>query len=361
MNDVMISRIDKTGGRDLEAFLQFPMELYSDRRMTRYNILKTRKMVAGPGDFDLYLARNGADRVVGRMVLGSNPLLLDEKGVPYGCAGLFDVVEDYEVFRRMLDYARNYFRDRNHLLFPFFKATWYPYRFAVRGREKLDYFMEYPDREYYGDFTRRYGVEESYLYRSRLNYDMDGNIEKNRSAYEKALAGGITFRSLDKTRPREEMRIIYDLTVENFQESLFYTDISFEEFYSLYEGILSLLDARFMTFAFDDRGEPVGYGFTTPDFTPLLRRYDTTRLWGKLLFYLNRHRFDGIIPKTAAVRTSYRQMGIFGAIYYLHNVLARELGCRYILGGYVYIGNVTYKVMTGETQDKEYELYKIRV
>ncbi len=322
---------------------------------------KLEVILSGPGDFELFLAKSSSGETLGRMVLGVNPELKDGQGVPFGYAGIFDCVEDYGVFSFMLDYAREYFSGRNHFLFPFFKATWYIYRFTSKGHGAFDYFMEFPDKPYYAGYTKRYGVDDTYLYVGSITTDIDSVIEKNRGSYVKALSHGISFRDLNPSRLKEDMKIVYDLTVENYTENLFFTKIAFDEFYELYRGVLSILDPRFLTFGINREGKPVCYGFAPPDYTPLLNKYDTGSLFGRICLYLNRKKVSGLVLKTAATDAGHRKLGIYGGICHLHALRAREMGCRYVIGGFTYVDNVTHRVMSGDLTWKEYELYRIRV
>jgi len=361
MADVEIVQIDVKNRRDFAEFLDFSVRLYGGDMLVKNTVPKLKTALAGPGDFGLYLAKSTGGGTVGRMVLGTNPDLVDDAGVHYGYAGIFDCVEDYGVFSAMLDYARVRFRGRNHFLFPFFKATWYIYRFTSKGHGAFDYFMEFPDKPYYAEYAKRYGVNDTYRYVGSITRDIDDVIEKNRKSYEKARSLGITYRDLDPKRLREDMRAVYDLTVNNYTENLFFTRISFEEFYDLYRGVLSVLDPRFLTFGVNREGRPVCYGFAPPDYTPLFRKYDTGTLRGRLGLYLNRKKLTGMILKTAATDAAHRQMGIYGGICHLHALRGKELGYTYVIGGFTYVDNVTHKVMSGDLIWKEYELYRIQV
>lgn len=361
MANIRLRKISAGDRRDFNEFLDFPVRLYNGSMAVRNTIPKLRTILTGPGDFSLFLAESDGSETLGRMVLGVNPDLRDEAGVPFGYAGIFDCVEDYGVFSAMLDFARKYFAGRGSILFPLFKATWYIYRFTAKGHGAFDYFMEFPDKPYYAGYTKRYGVRDTYLYVGSITDDIDDVIEKNRKSYEKALSLGISFRDMDPKNMKEDLRIVHRLTVENYTQNLFFTPISFDEFYDLYKGVLSILDPRFLTFGINREGRPVCYGFAPPDYTPLLNKYDTGTLLGRIGLYFNRKKFDGLVLKTAATDARHRQMGIYGGICHLHALRAKELGCRYVIGGFTYVDNVTHKVMSGDLTWKEYELYRIGV
>ncbi|MBF0226034.1 MAG: hypothetical protein HQK76_11310 [Desulfobacterales bacterium] len=349
MESISIVKINKNSLNELDEFLMFPLEIYEDKKMIEFNIPKTKSMVTETGDFDLFLAKSSSGKVQGRMVLGVNPAITDENGCPYGYVGIFDVVENFEIFKQMLDYARQSFTGKNYILFPLFKSTWYPYRFTSQGFHNYHYFMEFPEQEYYAEFTKKYGVEEAYKYIASISYDIDKLIENNKKSYEKALSCGISFRNIDLSRPREEFKIVYDLTVDNYndQTNRFFTKISFEEFYSFYEGVIKILDSEFLTFGCNSKGEPVSYGFSPPDYTPIIE--------GK------GNKIEGVIIKTGATDSNYRKMGIYGGITYLHGLESKKRNYKYAIGGYTDINLFTHKVMPKDLIWKEHELYKLKV
>ncbi|MBF0452402.1 MAG: hypothetical protein HQK75_16995 [Candidatus Magnetomorum sp.] len=350
MTPITIHKIDKTNESDIQAFLTFPLDIYENKKFIQYYMKKVSSMIHGEGDFELFLAESAHHEIVGRMVMGKNTEILDEKGVPYAYIGLFDVVKDYTVFKQMIDFGKHYFLNNNHyILFPFFKSTWFPYRFTSKGFDAYHYFMEYPDLPYYSEFTNQYGFEEEYKYLGSISYDMDSIITDNEYSYHKALKHNIRFRNFDPSKPREELKHVYDLTVRNYndQTNRFFTIISFDEFYSLYEGIITMLDPEFLGFGINEQGAPVSYFFCPPDYTPIiLGESDTVK---------------GFIPKTAATDKAYRKMGIMGGIIYLQGLEAKKRNYQYAIGGYTDERLFTHKVMPDSLSWKEYSLYRLKI
>lgn len=360
MSDVLLmEKISTKNRKQFDEFLQFSLHLYGGKMIVKNTIPKLRAILLGPGEFDLFLAKTRNGETVGRMVIGIQRELRDDDGIPLGYVGIFDCVKDYDVFQAMLDYAKTVMKGVRHFLFPFFKATWYIYRFTAKGFGSFDYFMEFPDMPYYAEYAKRYGIEKIHRYVGSISHDIDEVAEKNKKSYDKAISYGISFRDLDKKHLKHDLRIVYELTVNNYQDNLYFSPISFEEFFSLYQGLLKILDPQFLTFGINKDGREVCYGFSPPDYTPLFEKYNTGTLWGKGAFFLNRKKVHGMILKTAATDAGHRQMGIYGGICYLHALRGKNLGYRYVIGGYTYVDNVTHKVMSGNLTWKEYELYRI--
>ncbi len=356
--NISIRKISPSNSSDLNTFLNFPLKLYGYNAKTENSIMKTAQLVAAGRGYDFFLAVKGGE-VCGRMALGSNPDICDPQGIPYGQAGLFEVIEDFKIFSVMIDFAKGCFKERNTLLFPFYISTWYQYRFISNGFDTFKFFMETENKEYYSEFTKRYGVEEVIYYRSYLENEIDSLLNQNKKAYDKAIESGIRFRELNKSDIYNEMKVIYDLSIKGFTDNLFYTEITFPAFNELYSASIKFLDADSFTFACNENGEPVGFIFCSPDYSFLFDKLNMYSIIGKLKFLLFRGRAKGTIIKTTTVLPEYRNRGIFGALTYIQGKVAKKRKYNYMIGAFVFLGNYPARVFTDNKTEKEYELYRI--
>jgi len=349
MTAIDITKINKKDEKACEKFLDFPLSIYDDKKLIMYNREKVKSMINEAGDFDLFVATSSQGVIVGRMVMGTNEGIVDDNGILYAHIGLFDVIENYDVFKQMIDFGKAYFSKHNYILFPFFKSTWYPYRFTSEGFDCFNYFMEYPDKKYYAEFTNRYGFETEYKYLGSITYDMDGLISDNEYSYQKAMEHNIKFRNFDKTRPVEDLKIVYELTTRNYNNktNLFYTPITFEEFYHLYKGVIDMLDSEFLTFGLNENDEPISYCFSPPDYTPLILGTSD--------------KITGFIPKTVATDKAYRKMGLVGGMLYVQSIEAKKRNYTYAIGGFTDERLFTHELMPDDLEWKKYSLYKLKI
>ncbi|MGV8073461.1 MAG: hypothetical protein AB2L11_02705 [Syntrophobacteraceae bacterium] len=356
----VIERIDPGNSSDMKDFLNFPLLVYGNNAKTKNCIAKTKRLVSAGTDSAFLLAKRDGE-IVGRMAVGCNEDILDQDGTPYGQIGLFEVIEDYEVFSAMVDFGRELCKAGNrYVLFPFFISTWYPYRFVSSGFDAFDFFLEPDNKEYYAQFADLYGAHETFLYKSSMD-DVDDFIEKNKKSYDKAIESGFTFRGFNKSDIRNELRIAYDLSIRCFNENIFYGDISFQRFLDLYLPSVKLLDKDCFLFALDEAKKPVGFLFCSPDYTYLFNNTYMYSLPGKIRFLLERNRAKGLIAKSGAVLSEYRGKGIIGALCYLQGLHSRERNYRYIIVALAHSQNVSLRVCSSNRTEKEYKLYKIAV
>ncbi|MGH7319152.1 MAG: hypothetical protein ACRELA_05950, partial [Candidatus Rokuibacteriota bacterium] len=110
-------------------------------------------------------------------------------------------------------------------------------------------------------------------------------------------AAGIRLRELDPARFDEEIRALFDTSLEAFANNLYYTPIALEEFRAMYETVRPILDPSLVILAEDASGRLVGYLFGYPD--PLSDRGSgPTRA----------------VAKTAAVSPVARRAGVGAAL-----------------------------------------------
>lgn len=358
---IIIREIHRNQHREVNLFLDLPVAIYGDTPRTRNDIAKTRDLLKILGDGKLFLALRDS-RAVGRMCCTGNPGITDEHGIPYGMVGLFECLDDYEIFADLIDHARTLFRSCNYLLFPFYRSTWHQYRLAADGGDRFHFFLEPRSAPQYAAFAERYGAAGVHTYYSYLTRDIDAIIDDNRRHFERLRDSAISIRPLDKRRIDEELAAIHTVSTAAFRNNPFYTDIPRDEFVALYRSSLKLIDADFCTIIENGEGTVIGYYFSIPDFTPLYDRLDLGSIMGKLRFLLERRAaVRGMIIKTVAILPDYRNAGIHGAATCHHALLARERGYRYIIAALIHEDNPSIQTIKERAEQKEYRLQVIKI
>lgn len=343
---------------DIDKFLQFSVLLYGDTPFVHNCILKIKNIIKETSGYDLYMAEKD-DRVVGRMSIGINENYSGSNYEHYGYVGLFDVVEDYDVFSLMIDFAKEKLADCEKILFPLHVSTWYLYRFSRKGRDNFRFFHEIPDKDYYAEFAEKYSTKETYRYKSIISHNPAGVIKKNQKGYASALEKGISFSNFKKSRAESMLRTVYEISIRAFKDNLFYIPLNWHDFYSLYKDSLRMIDEDLFTIAFNEKNEPVGFCFSTPDYTELFDRYRLDSISGKAGLFIKKNKTKGMIIKTVAVVPEYRGKGIQGALTMLHAAVAEKRNYEYIIGALIYSGNYSPEVLGKPVIEKEYELYSI--
>ncbi|MCP4131577.1 MAG: hypothetical protein GY754_11415 [bacterium] len=360
-----VIKINKNNKNDVDNFLQLPLFIYGNSPTIHNSVSKTKSLIESTNLLDLYIVqrmnKKQAPETVGRMAVGFNEQLLDENNVPFGQVGLFEVIEDYDIFSAMLDFAKELLKDKKSILFPMYTSTWYPYRFTSKGDSLFKFFLEAPAKEYYSSFAARYGVTDTFRYKSIICRNIDQVLEKNNKPFKRASEEGITFRRFDKSQAEKEIETIYELSIQAFNDNAFYTSINRDEFANLYKGSINLIDDEFFTIALNSKKEPVGFCFSSLDYSPILEKANIRSFAGKLKFFLNRKKIKGFIIKTVGVIPEYRGKGIQGALTCLHAQTAKQRNYEYIIGALIHSENASPKVLGEPVTEKEYEMYRIKI
>jgi len=292
----------------------------------RHSLL--RECFAGRQLVLLSLAAGAARaRVVARLT----PVLRDGAGKPYGMLGFFEAFEDEDLVSALLREALGWLRERGagEIIGPIDGDTWHRYRFNVGPHERPPFLMEPANPPHYPRSWERLGFEPFERYHSRTVADVTPAMQALEPEHERALAAGYVLRPLDRRRLREELLLLYQISIRSFASNALYTEISREDFLALYEGVGSLLDPELVLFAHDPRGEPVAFAFAFLDRFPAVRAMRGKRgPLSKLRFLLARGQVDAVNVKSLAVLPEHRRARLAYALTWRLYRRALELGVR---------------------------------
>jgi len=342
----------------IEEFIVFPRKIYPGGNTLEFFIKKSEEMIREKNGFRYFVFKSDAE-TIGRVAVGFNAEIKDEKGSIFGQIAFLETVNDESVFSFVMDTALQFLKRHGKVLFPFFFSTWHNYRLFVKN--DFDFFLDPPFNPYYVNFMEKFDFEEKVVYRTSKCRDMDRVIENTEKHYLKAVDEGITFRNLDKKNVDNELKLLYDLSIRGFAENKFYAPISYDEFAKLYKGAANIVDPELITFAIDENGNPAGFIFSLPDYSPLFFNLNLNSLMGKLKFLLRkRSGVEGFLVKSVTVLPEMRNRYIYSAIIYLHMSLAKKRKYRYMIGTYYIDSNYSARFLPEISDENIYELYVIK-
>ena len=351
-------KVDRNSKSQLDEFLMFPLKIYGDTPVAMNTVMKTRGFLEAPHNVGLYIVQREGRETVGRMSIYVNKSICDPDGIPYGQVGLFEVIEDYGTFCAMLDYAKKILSECRSMLFPFFISTWYQYRFIAK--KEFYFFFEYPNMPYYPEFAKRYGVDSTFSYISMLCPYIEKFVEDNMKRYIKVKEDGFYFRNIDMKRFDKELETFYKMSTAGFADNLFYADIPFEEFRSLYIKSKGMITSEFFKIIMFE-GREAGFFYSSPDYTRYFETLDLNFLINRIRLYLGRNRSKGLVLKSTAVLPEYRSKGVQSAMSCAEAMEAKSRGYKYLIGAFCYVESCSVRPMKVFSRDNIYELYTIRI
>lgn len=255
----------------LKRFLDFPAQHHASEPDWIPDPAEGRQLADGGSPSILrhnFLVLDG-DEVQGRVTAAINPKLCDEQDLPFGQLGFFDCVDDLRAARLLMDAGMDWLRGQlpggGTVLAPMNFDTWHAYRLRTMGFDQPTFFMEPYNPPYYPSIFATMGFLPSSHYVTKTVTDIPEMISAWRSHYQDALAKGWRFRSFDRGSMRDELSLIYGLSLLMFRENLHFTEISGVEFRAMYSGAVGNIDPDLFTFLLDPSGEPVGLSFSLAD------------------------------------------------------------------------------------------------
>jgi GNAT superfamily N-acetyltransferase len=149
--------------------------------------------------------------------------------------------------------------------------TWRRYRLLTdRGDGEPTFFLE-PDNP--DDWPAHFvaaGFSPIARYFSALNTDLSVSDPRAADAAARLTDTGVTIRSIDPARYRQELTAVHALSLDAFADNFLYTPIALEEFLSMYEPLQTRLRPELILLA-EQHGRLVGFMFGVPDFNQAAR------------------------------------------------------------------------------------------
>lgn len=325
---VQIVDIASADPRLLDGFLDLPKRVYLGD--PRYNPSPRADVLASlrrPEFTQKVLVAVSGDAVVARLVARLSPALQD-----YGMIGFFEALTGHDqavgdLFREAVSWLRE--AGAGTVIGPMDGDTWHRYRLNVGPFDEPPFLLEPYNPPYYEPMWTANGFAPLERYYSK-QVDPSAVVAHLEEKRRTALAGGYRLRPIDMKRFREELGTIYELSRRIFAGNFLYTEISGEEFVSLYSGSRALIDPDLVLFAQDPSGEDVGFLFAYPDrFRAVAAMRGERGLLAKLRFLLHREEADAVDFKTLGVLREHRRSGVAAALFHEGHRQAVEKGYRF--------------------------------
>ncbi|RMG87783.1 MAG: GNAT family N-acetyltransferase [Bacteroidetes bacterium] len=284
----------------------------------------------------LFLAlRDG--KIVGRIAAIRNGNYIKFSGQNVGFFGFFDVIEDYEVARKLLDTAADRLRKEGltAILGPANFSTNDTAGLLVEGFDSPPVVMMTYNKPYYKDFLEKYGFTKTMDMFAYFGHKDNANLRTVKLAkrIEERLAGrGIKIRPVNMKNFWEDVKKIEKVYIKAWDKNWGFVPPTSEEFHHLAEGLKMIIEPDLALIAEKD-GEAVGFIAAIPDLNIILRNVRRGRLlpfgifkllWG-LFVQKKIHRLRIIL---LGVLEDYRRRGIEGVL--IGKVIANGLKKGYV-------------------------------
>ncbi len=318
----------------------------------------------GEGELAHFLASDDKE-YVGRVSALIN-LQAMEEGQRIGFIGFFESVQNSEVAEKLLHAALFWLREKNISLVrgPINGSTWHSYRLMTKGFQNAPFLLEPYNPTYYPSLFERAGFQIKKRYVSSIVTYHERQIQSAEEKRREFVKMGYTIRSLNRQAYEKELRLLYELSTHIFKDNWDYTDITWDEFKALYDGLNRIIDPELILFALNPEQKPIGFVFAIPDYARAVRAlHGESHLIAKLRFTMaRRQRPEAVIIKTLGVLPEARQTGIGSVLVALVHQAAQQKGYTQAIHALMSEENVSRKISekAGEAF-KEYVVYEIKL
>lgn len=281
---------------------------------------------------ELFLARNAAGRVVGRVAAIRNQLHEETHHEPVGFFGLFECERDQDVATALLDAAADWLRERGLTAMrgPANFSSNEDWGLLVDGFDRDPSIMMPYNPPYYAALLEGAGFHKAKdVVAYELNADMmgvpAGATEAEAAAYIperlrnfERLAReryGVVVRPFDKSNFDAEVKRIRDLYNDAWEANWGFVPFTEDEFDHLAKQLKPVADFDLIAFV-EVKGETAGFAIALPDLNQALKPMNGRLFpigWAKGLWY--GRRINALRVLTLGVLPQYRKTGAAELLY----------------------------------------------
>ena len=320
--------IEVTTRRDRKRFIDFPHHLYNgDPNYVPEIYIGQKELLSEKKNpffrhskAQLYLAYQGK-KIVGRIAAIRNNEYNRFANENVGYFGLFDVIENYEVAKALLDKATVWIKNENlnAILGPANFSTNDTAGLLVDGFDRPPVVMMTYNKPYYVSFLERYGFSKKMDMLAYHVTEETVNVKSVRIANmlaERLARRGIKVRKVSMKNFKKEVATIREIYKGAWDKNWGFVPPTDAEFNHTAEGLKMVIDPDFALIA-EHEGKAVAFALAVPDINVIAKNIKKGRLLPtgifKLLFQKKKIKRLRII--LLGVLEDYRKMGIEGIFY----------------------------------------------
>lgn len=329
-----------SSGRDMDAFMRFPIRHYGGDPFFVPHLLYERKKFFSPSnpifqftEVVYSLARNDKGEVLGRVTAHINERHNRHSCEKTGFFGFFESVNDQTVASALMAAAEKTLRDRGMRTIrgPFNFSTNEECGLLVQGFDRPPSLMMPYTKPYYPDFLTRLGYVKA---RDLLAYEYEyqGSIPDHLVRVSERIRERkkITVRTIDMSRFVEDVETIFMIYNDAWSKNWGFVPVTEEEFRATAKDLKPIVDPSIVLIA-EQGGRPVGFSVTLPDYNVLLKKANGRLFpFGFLHLLLGRKSIRRVRTLLLGVVAEHRLSGI--EVLLIHDTFKKGLPKGYRTG-----------------------------
>jgi GNAT superfamily N-acetyltransferase len=317
-----------------KKFIDFPHDLHKDDPnyvpqiyLAVKEILdKKKNAFFQHSEADLFLALD-KDKVVGRIAAINNRNYNKYHESNIGFFGFFDVIEDYEVAKNLLDTAYNWCKEKgfNQIHGPTNFTTNDTAGLLVEGFDSPPVVEMTYNQPYYKSFIENYGFTKEmdlFAYYIGTKTVSEKYLNISTVLQERLEKRGISFRMVDLKNFKKEAALIKEVYRSAWEKNWGFVPPTDAEFDQLADGLKLILDPRY-NFVAEHNGKMIGFAVGLPNINEILINLKRGRLFpfGIFKLLLGKKKTKVLRIVLLGVFEEYRSMGV-AAVFFANFIKA---------------------------------------
>ncbi len=323
---IQVLKIEKNKG--IQQFIDFQHKLYKGDKNYVPELYTSQKKFLNKkknpffkhSEADLFLAYKDS-KIVGRIAAIKNNNYNKHWDSNVGFFGFFDLIDDYEVAKALLDTAVNWAKERK------LDAILGPENFSTNDTcgVLIDRYDSAPvigmtyNKKYYIDFLEKYGFKKEMdilAYNLEVVEIPEKLLRVSRKIEKRLNNNGIIIRKLNLKNFKEDAEKIKKVYNSAWDRNWGFVPFTDEEFAIVAKDMKSIANPDF-TYIAEKGDEVIGVSFTAPDFNKALIKLKKGRLLPFGIFSLIRaqKKIDNVRTIIMGIIDGYRKIGIDVCFY----------------------------------------------
>ncbi len=369
---IEIIKLDKTNKKHLTQFIDFPHDLYAQDPNYVPMIFMEQEALLNPkkspffkhSTAEYFLAKKNGE-IVGRIAAIRNNNHIAFTGKNEGFFGFFDVINDFEVAKKLLDTAVEWLRTEGltNVIGPTNFSTNETVGVLIENFAEPAFIMNTYNSPYYDKLLFEYGFKKftDLLCYDLPTRDMPQDVVDFGEKLEKRLnERGITIRKINMKKYKEELNNFLPIYNNSWAENTGFVPMTDAEIKQIASDLKPIIDPDFIYFAEKD-GKPIGAAITIPNVNEIQINIKKGRLFPtgalKILFGLKKIKSVRIFA--LGTLKEYRRLGIDVCFYVKNIVTAREKGILRGEASWILENNVAMNKALEHINGKVYRKYRL--
>jgi hypothetical protein len=357
---------------ELRKFIDFPHDLYKNDKnyvaplyLSQKELLNKKTSLFLRHSLADYFLAFKDDQIVGRIAAIQNNNYINFANEQAGFFGFFDVIDDYEVAKALLDKAVEWIKDHKLPVMygPMNFSTNETCGLLIDGFDSPPVVLMTYNSKYYIDLLEKYGFKKKMdLYAYWLKSEnRPENLNRIAPIIEKRLeTQGIIIRKINFGKVEEEIEKIKAVYNAAWQRNWGFVPMTDDEFQAIGNELKMIADPE-LVFVAEKDGKIIGVSVSIPDINQVLIKIKRGRLFpiGIFKFLLNRKKIDTLRILIMGVLEPYRLLGVDACFYSRSYLTALKKGYKYGEASWILETNLMMNKALLNINAEVYKTYRV--